>query len=105
MFIFLRVILAYTRLGSAQSGKDFFGPTLVYARTQDSVREMRGAILTGDFFRFVENSTPKIKNKSTEVILKMEASGVNQCIPSSERNPNPHKGLDDRARFNTSRND
>jgi hypothetical protein len=71
----------------------------------DSGRERRGAIQQANFLLFVENSTPKIKNKSTEVILKMEASGVNQCIPSSERNPNPHKGLDDRARFNTSRND
>jgi hypothetical protein len=29
----------------------------------------------------------------------MKARGVNQCIPSSEGYPNPHKGLDDHVRF------
>jgi hypothetical protein len=47
---------------------------------------------------------PKDKNNQPR-LFKMEASGVNQCISSSEGHPNPHKGLDDRVRFTTSQND
>ena len=35
----------------------------------------------------------------------MEASGVNQCIPSSEGHSNPNKGLDGHVRFTTSQSD